>query len=335
MNKVVFNFKSNWFEEGVVNKIGINGLWIYFNIRKFKLQYSSNICVFSLDLLYKEIQQYYKTKNRKYSKSNIREIIFKLKKFGIIDFDRKYNMKNNNDLCKCELLDLPILDKNFKPVSSDDYYITVDTDVINKIFKLDMDERHIITYYCLRKFSNANQITVSYEKMAKWLGVSKNTVNKYCIELEENKIIANQYSRSQAGHKCNSFILTDNKNSDNNKLVSKIAEKNNVKRDIEKIKKELKNKNIKVTNRAFEDVKEYLPYLKDAEKKKISDFKKKHIVYAIKYLYFELLDELKNRKNNSTIEEVATAKEDMINNVNVDKINWGENNPFEKSYYAS
>ncbi|NMM65540.1 hypothetical protein HBE96_23465 [Clostridium sp. P21] len=297
--KIVFNYKSNWYENTVISKIGIEGLWVYFNIRKFKLQYCKDICVFSLDLLHKEIQSYYKENNRKYSTSNIRDIIFQLKKYKIINFDRKYSMKNTIDLCYCELLDLPNLDNKYKPLSDNDYYITVDTDTINGIFDKGLNEKHIAVYYCLKKYINVQgtptgQINLSYEKMSEWLGINKETANIYAIELEKNKIIANEYTKSKAGHKCNSFIISNNKNLGQDSTISEIAEKNNIKR----LKKKLQNNKIKVTVKAFDNMEEYIELMTETEKDHIKELNEKNIVYAIEYFYFELLDALKERKNN-------------------------------------
>lgn len=309
-NNIVFNFKSNWFENEIINKVGIEGLWVYFNIRKFKLQYAADICVLSLDLLHKEMQQYYKSNNRKYSTTNLREIIFNLKKNKVLNFDRKYNMKSNSDLCYIELLDLPQLDKNFKPKTNEDYFITVDTDTISKIFEVGLNENHFAVYYCLKKYINVQgkangQITLSYEKMGQWLGINKDTANKYAIELEQNKIIANEYTKLQNGHKGNSFILTTNKNLGEDEQITKIAERNNIKR----VKKKLQNKKIKVTKGALEE-KEYLyRFMTPAETKKIEEKEKIHVVYAIEYLYFNLLDALEERQKNNDrfIEDIMKA----------------------------
>lgn len=299
-SKIVFNFKSNWYENETINKIGIDGIWVYFNIRKFKLQYASDVCVFSLDLLYKEIQQYYKANNRKYSKTNLREIIFKLKKHKIVTFDKKYNPQTNSDLCYMQLLDLPQLDEKYKPLSSEDYFITVDTDTINYIFQNGLNENHIITYYCLKKYINVQgkadgQITLSYLKMGEWLGIDKDTANKYAVELEQNKIIANQYTKLQNGHKGNSFILTNNKNLGQDEEITRIAEKNNIKR----IKKKLQNNKIKVTVSAIDEKKHLYKYLTENEKKVLEEKYDINIVYAIEYLYFNLLNSLEERENSS------------------------------------
>jgi len=351
-NKIVFNFKSNWFDTGIVSKINIEGLWVYFNIRKFKLQYSNDICVFNLDLLHKQIQQYYKSNNRKYSVNSLREIIFQLKRHKIINFDRKYNMKNSNDLCYCKLLDLPSLGDKYKPLSDDDYYITVDTDTINKIFEIGLNEKHLITYYCLKKYINVQEssngkITLSYKKMGQWLGINKETANTYAIELEKNKIIANEYTKSQAGHKCNSFILTTNKNLGQDSTVNEIAEKNNIKR----LKKKLQNNKIKVTIKAFDGMKEYIDLMTQTEKDHINKLHKKHITYAIEYFYFELLDDLKERKKdkdnfiNNIEKENGTEvnhREIIENNIKEKDINniddivkdydfWEDKNPFKEN----
>lgn len=301
-NKVVFNFKSNWFDGDVVKKIGIDGLWVYFNIRKYKLQYSKDACIFSLDLLHKEIQHYYKSNNRKFSKVYIKEVIFNLKKHSIVEFDRKYNMLNSKDLCCCELLDLPNLDDKFKPISNDDYFITVDTDTINKIFEVGLNERHIISYYVLKKYINvqgtaSGHITLSYQKMGEWIGINKDTANGYCVELENKKILANEYTKSQAGHKSNSFILTTNKNIGDDATVNEISDKNGAKR----LKRKLQNNKIKVTERAFDKYEEELKLMTNDEKIKFNKLKEKNVVYAIEYIYFELLEGLKQRKKDQSI----------------------------------
>ena len=59
-NKIIFSIKSNWFDKGKIKELDIEGLWVYINIRKFVLRYMNNICAFSIDELYKEIQRYYK-----------------------------------------------------------------------------------------------------------------------------------------------------------------------------------------------------------------------------------------------------------------------------------
>lgn len=320
-NKIIFSIKSNWFDKGKIKELDIEGLWVYINIRKFVLRYMNNICAFSIDELYKEIQRYYKENyNKKYSKPNLKNYLFKLKKFKIINFDRKYNMKNSTDLVLCALNDLPNLDDKYKPISEEDYFITIDFEMIEHIFNSGLNENHVIVYYLLKKYINADQITISYDYMSNILNIDKNSINKYSFELEQYEFIANQYTKLQNGHIGNNFLVSTDKTYKKDENIKEVSNKNNIKR----LKKKLQNKKIMVTEKAIIQQEKYLKYMTEEESKIFNDKKEIHIVYAIEYLYLELLDKLKEIYNDvvdiTNWDEVYqdNIDDDFDNNINID-----------------
>jgi hypothetical protein len=88
-----------------------------------------------------------------------------------------------------------------------------------------------------------------------------------------------------------------------------IYSKNKIKNEVPKIKKRLQNKGYKVTKKALDEIRDELKFMTGAEKEKCKELADKHIVYMIEYVYFELLDDLKQRKSQHDNSELGVISQ--------------------------
>lgn len=291
MNNFLFSFKSNWYENEVIKNIGSDLFFLYLNIRKYELKQNRYAACISIELMFEEISKYHVSNGRKYTRPDIKSKLLELRKKKVVNFEGR--VKSNEQLIKVEFLDLPNLDVKFKPMSDDDNFVIVETQFIDQIMICGLKEEHVTLYLYLKKFNKISN--PSYASIGRMLGINKDTANRYGKQLEKNKLLVNKRDKAQTGRNQNHFLVPDAKGYD--KFVDD-NEEHFTKLEVEKIKKKLKNHGIKVTKRAYDDISHLFQYLTSEEKELLSDKHKKHVVYAIEHLYFELKDKLESRYKN-------------------------------------
>lgn len=290
MNNFLFNFKANWYKNGKIKEIGFESFFLYLNMRKYELRKNCTLGCISVNLMYDEISKYHLSNGRRYTRPEIKKKLLDLRKNNVIQFEGR--LDDHGQLLLIEFLDIPQLDSNYKPLTENDHFIIVETKFLDTIIENGLKEEHLILYLYLKTFHK--EIRPSYETIGNMLGISKNTANNYGKQLEQFKIIANVKDKAQTGHIQNKFIVPTVKNYD--QFVDQF-EQHFTKLEIEKVKKKLKNNKIKVTEKAYNDVRYLFKHLTKEEKDELNKRRKEHVVFAISYLYFELLDELKMREN--------------------------------------
>lgn len=285
-----FQIKSGWLDDGLIRRVGVDCFFLYLNIRKFELRRMKNIGCVSVELLFEEMKRYPVANGRKYTRPDIKNKLLSLKSKGLIDFNRR--IENMNDLLWVTFLDLPQLDEKFKPETEDDHFVIVETGMMDLMMECGLKEVHFILYLYLKKFNEMSM--PSYQRIGRILGVNKNTANIYGRQLEECKIIANVKSVRSNGREHNQFIVPGYDEYD--QFLRRMDE-HFIRVDVGRIKNKLKKNGIKVTKRALDDVRDWIDELSGEEKVKLDELCDRHIVFGIEYVYFELMDEYKMRKD--------------------------------------
>lgn len=205
--------KSNWFEEkSKYIKIGHIGFDLYLSLFKFRLhkQEHNYFFITSISLLRKETG---------YSTLVIYEYLKLFKKLKIIKVENvsrwDYLLDENGEIKDKEVLvitaaDVPNLieDANKKeiPVTEDDYYVSVDLDLMEYYKDNGLNEKYYGLYCLMKKLSNGNPEGKSYmtiENMSEVLGYDKDYVNKMVHEMNKRNIL---YSKKRRNMKKNHYF---------------------------------------------------------------------------------------------------------------------------------
>ena len=331
MNNKQININNKIIEGKVIADISAECFYTYLTIRKFELAYEDK-SVFSIDLLYKTIKDSIGKYNRNFTIDKIRDYIIKLKKYNLISYKYK-SLQDEKEYRIIELNELPNMGSGYT-------FTSLDLNIIDVIVKK-LGVKELMVWICLCKFTNADQITVSYHTMSKWLGYDKDTCNRYGFALESEGFICNEKGRTMAKgknkeqHACNSFKICDK--ADNLDEFKSIYQDKIDKHKLTRVKRRLQNKKFKVSKNELENHKELIEQMTEEELAEFNNLKEIHIAYALEYLcinkYAELNKRLEEAKAIETKieveEEVTTAQELVIEEMEkLEKNNLYEKNEF-------
>lgn len=201
--------KSVWFDnfgrkKNVFQKIGCEGLYLYFQLYKFKLQ-QQDVFVTSISLLRKETG---------YSTELIFELLKKLKRVGVIKLCNvsrwDYLLDGDKVLDKNVLViaanDVPVTERKENvdvPVSEEDYYISVNLDMFDRFKGLFGTgskgvniERYVALYCLIQKWG---KLKMSIEQIAALLEFDKDYVHKMLQSLQESKLLRSNKKKRRGG----------------------------------------------------------------------------------------------------------------------------------------
>lgn len=198
--------KSNWFETGIIKEIGYKGYNLYLQLFKFYTPRQENEYTFivSISMLRKETG---------YTSSEIVELLkmmlkAKIIKWNISRWDRMYE---NNKLLDDKLFivwacDEPKTTRTTvtkynkemvidKPNTDNDKYVSVNLDLMQYYFDLELNERCYLIHTYIKKMSNSveGKCWVSINKMADVLGIGDNYVHKLIHEMNRKYVLYSAY----------------------------------------------------------------------------------------------------------------------------------------------
>lgn len=201
-----FKIKSLWFERGIVNKISDKGFILYCLLQQYRYDLIPNTAMISINMLYGEMKSLVNIRN----KDEIITLLNRLKENKVISFD---NIVDNNIPVMFIFTDTPNthrVEKDGKmvdePDSIDDMYLVIDIKTLNYIIEQGLSIKHFITFLAVKKYTYAQQNTVSCKTISEWTGLGKRQINeKYLIDLEKIGLIKNKISDNALGHRQNNF----------------------------------------------------------------------------------------------------------------------------------
>lgn len=239
MNNVVnyIRIKSNWFDEigrkkSVYQRIGYEGLYLYFQMYKFKVnnQKCDDMFITSISFLRKETG---------YSSLRIFELLKLMKAAKVIKIlnvsrwdyliDENGNVKDK-DILQIVANDLPITERKQKtdrlgklllkdnepvmidsPVTESDFFIPVNLEIFelykkSKLYgagtKGENVEKYVALYCLIQKWSNRleGKMNMRIEKIADVLGIDKDYIHKMIYSLNRNYLLLSVKRRRKDGN---------------------------------------------------------------------------------------------------------------------------------------
>lgn len=175
-----FKIKSNWFDEnGKFSKMGSDTLNLYFSLFKFRLHGQSNEYTFLTSI-------YHLRKETGYSKSAIFLHLKSLIKLKIIEINNvkrwdRFLSSNNSipekNILEIVAIDAPLIDKitdesgntTDKPKTEDDYYISVETALLNLYNARGLSHKYYPIYCLIKKLQNGSVEKRRSCLLKKWL----------------------------------------------------------------------------------------------------------------------------------------------------------------------
>jgi hypothetical protein len=211
--------KSNWFdpqlEKTKMSKIEAKGLLVYLTLFKFKLfdfDKNNNTFVTSINMIAKEIPS-----KLRFSKDDICELVRHLQREKVINItnvsnwntqmykfveDKEEGYKKVVDYDRVlviDAIDYPQTNASNengkwldKPVSEDDFYIAVNTSMIESyLYTFKFDEKYLVLLVFMQKYHRtSNGFYMSMEKMEHVTGIGKNIINRMTWKMYKLKILS-------------------------------------------------------------------------------------------------------------------------------------------------
>lgn len=209
MNYTLRNIKikSNWFDDdGKFKKMGPEVFYLFLELFKFRLhnQENEHHCLTSI---------YHLRKETGFSKKDIFNYLKELQKVKVVKIENVPRwdrfLKADGSIPEKEILeitvtDLPETEKGIdehsntfdKPVSNEDYYISIDFGVVEAYITRRLHYKCLPVYCLMRRYQNGNREKKSYmaiEKMAKILGYDKDYLNKLIREMNRKYLLYSDY----------------------------------------------------------------------------------------------------------------------------------------------
>ncbi|KGP82123.1 MULTISPECIES: helix-turn-helix domain-containing protein [unclassified Paenibacillus] len=216
--------KSAWFdhtnEKRKFLKIGYEGLYVYLALTKNRLHRVNENRLFtfqvSIDTLRKETG---------YSAKKVIELLKVLKSNKIIKMEKpsRWDRLNDEDgianvyqMMIISAIDVPHTDwdkvkKKDIPVDGENFFVSVNLDMLELYKKKGLKERYIPLYCLFRKLSNGTEgkAFMRIEKMAKTLGFSKDTIHKYIKRLNaEYLLYTRKIPNGKGGYKFEHYLCS-------------------------------------------------------------------------------------------------------------------------------
>lgn len=119
----------------------------------------------------------------------------------ITNISRWDYITNDHHVLVIEAVDIPITERKSEkdfPIDENNYYISIPTEIIEHYKGLSLNERYIVFYCLLNRLSNnvERKASMSIEKMAQVIGVSKNHLNDVMIKKMEELCLLQSYNRN-------------------------------------------------------------------------------------------------------------------------------------------
>lgn len=202
-----FKIKSNWLEiNSKAYTVKDKAFWVYLKLRMLEMKHCSKVVV-SILMLYEELNN----EHFKISKNQIIECLKVLRINKMIVYDsNKYRIATSKEAVLIEFIDLPETIKTNgtdKPKTEYDYYLNINTDIIDYIIDCGLTHKHVITYLYLSKFNK--KCYSSCKLISDCTGLGVNQINKkYLKELElKTKLICNVMLKNTKGNEYNYFLI--------------------------------------------------------------------------------------------------------------------------------
>lgn len=201
INNFTVNFvkiKSSWFDkDGIINKIGVNGFYLYIQLYKYFL-HNQNKEIFLTSV-------YLLKKDTGFTESETIDLIKLLIRHKIINttvtrWDR-YNQKNNLII---EGTDLPQTHREVRgntevdvPNTENDYYIVLDMKLLQEYKKENMNITSYSIYALINKYISTLEIksTISINEIALRLNISNDKAQKTIRNLNRSKFMYSKYRK--------------------------------------------------------------------------------------------------------------------------------------------
>lgn len=242
MNYTVSNIKikSSWFDEvdnkkSIYKRIGYKGLYLYFQLYKFKLygQESEDTFITSISFMRKETG---------YSTDEIFDLLKRMKNCKIIKLlnvsrwdyllDDNGNIKDK-DILHIVACDLPVTERKVKkdrngnvvkdkdgndyyidsPIDDNNYYIAISFKLFDYYKSKKLNERYCALYCLIARWSNGHmsgKMNMKIENIASILDFDKDYVHKMIYQMNRNYLLATYRKvRQSGGYKFEHYILSD------------------------------------------------------------------------------------------------------------------------------
>lgn len=256
---------SQWFDnmdrkQNVYQKITYKGLYLYFQLYKFRLHNQENEHTFitSISLLRKETG---------YTTDEIFELLKKMKSAKIIKLENcsrwEYLIDDNGNIKDKDILMITAIDtfpiENFEKDDSR-FYIYIPLDLFSLYEQKGLNEKYFALYCLIKKWSqNTEQKAwMSIAKMSDFLGFDKDYINQMIYQMNRNYFLSSKRKKKSSGRgysfehyildngsqtKIDNFITTHKENMDN--LIKRVDKKKNSKKkmDIENELEEIEEVN--------------------------------------------------------------------------------------------
>ncbi|MCY9007167.1 hypothetical protein [Peribacillus frigoritolerans] len=242
--------KSEWFDEmgrkkNVYQKITYKGLFLYFQLYKFRLHNQENEHTFmtSISMLRKETG---------YTSNEVFDLLKKLKAAKVINLENvsrwEYLLDIDKNVRDKDILMITATDAysltDYERKEDEGFYIYIPLDLFTKYEKAGLNEKYYALYCLIKKWSNnpEDKMWMSISKMANRLGFDKDYVNQMIYTLNRNYFLSSyrKKRKGEQGFNFEHYILDNGKSDKIEKFVSE--HKANMDKLIKRVDKKKKSK---------------------------------------------------------------------------------------------
>lgn len=216
--------KSSWFdfndnENGLydnkfLNMGGYRGFYLYLSLFRFRVynQEQDYMFITSISLLRKEMKGYTTKDIFKLLKLLQKQGVIKLNNLSRWDYliDGKDKIKDK-DILVIVATDVPetktVEDEKYgtkeEPVDHDNFYINVSLELLQHYIDVGLNEKYFPLYCLISRLSNFSvekKSWMSIDRMAKVIGINKNTVHRMIIQMNKKYLLYSAKKRKKDGN---------------------------------------------------------------------------------------------------------------------------------------